>query len=795
MIDRSELFNTRYFQDASGLSGTRRSLIQRYLNDRALHKLPTSILFDPKWYLRRLRNDEIHVSPLLDFLKREHNSDFDPHALFDLDYYVSQSTNHEWSATDPVSHYLYAGSTLGLKPHPLFDPEWYIRQYPDVRDSGVDPLVHYLTVGAAAGHSPHYLFDPEWYAKNAGVPVSEGLVHFLKDTEALHSPHPLFDPAWYLKQNKDVVDAQLNPLVHYLVYGWREGRSPHPLFDVRTYRDSATSKRLTIETEPLAHYLETGDALGLQPHILFDPTYYRRVNPDVASGTQRALMHFLMYGGRERRDPHFLFKSSWYMDRNQDVAKDGWNPLVHYVLYGSREGRSIHPDFDAGWYTSKYGVQFQDHIEVISDFIQNAAVFQRLPSPRVGAALTLLDATHPTAEIQAVTLKRPVQRLVAIRGQCLFVSHRFGGGTAVHLSALRESMRDSGFDVLTLTFEGRNGIYLNKQGHEERMPGTGQDALAEAVRRLASENITFVHYHQVMTGIPEIRKIASTLKVPYYVTVHDFYYICPRVNLIDASGRYCGQPLASQCNRCVSISGTYPGLEQEFAECDHSVRVWRDKLARWLEGAEAVITPSQDVADRLAHHGRANLVVRPHPESYEEAHLMPPPGSGRLRVGLIGALGPHKGADLLLDCARDAYIRGLPIEFVVIGEIAKAERFDALSNVHITGRYPRHLLAKAAKLEPCHAALFLSVWPETYCYVLSEAVSLGLFPIALDIGAVGERIRQMGWGHLIRADSSPSEINDELMKLPAVRRPPPAGLRINNTYEPFYEAYYLGVQQ
>ncbi len=116
-------------------------------------------------------------------------------------------------------------------------------------------------------------------------------------------------------------------------------------------------------------------------------------------------------------------------------------PLVHYVLYGSREGRSIHPDFDASWYTSKYGVEFQDQLEVISDFIQNAAVFQRLPSPRVGAALTLLDATRPAAEIQGVTFKQPVQRPATTRGQCLFVCHRFGGGTAVHLSALRETMR------------------------------------------------------------------------------------------------------------------------------------------------------------------------------------------------------------------------------------------------------------------------------------------------------------------------------------------------------------------
>ena len=37
------------------------------------------------------------------------------------------------------------------------------------------------------------------------------------------------------------------------------------------------------------------------------------------------------------------------------------------------------------------------------------------------------------------------------------------------------------------------------------------------------------------------------------------------------------------------------------------------------------------------------------------------------RVCVIGAIGIHKGYQVLLDCARDAAERRLPLEFVVVG--------------------------------------------------------------------------------------------------------------------------------
>ena len=41
------------------------------------------------------------------------------------------------------------------------------------------------------------------------------------------APGPLFDTKWYLEANPDVAAAGVNPLLHFLRHGAREGRRPN----------------------------------------------------------------------------------------------------------------------------------------------------------------------------------------------------------------------------------------------------------------------------------------------------------------------------------------------------------------------------------------------------------------------------------------------------------------------------------------------------------------------------------------------------------------------------------------
>lgn len=71
----------------------------------------------------------------------------------------------------------------------------------------------------------------------------------------------LFDPYYYLFNYPDVRRADMDPLMHYLRLGWKEGRNPSADFDTNFY--------LTVHTDvkaanicPLVHYARFGKNEG-----------------------------------------------------------------------------------------------------------------------------------------------------------------------------------------------------------------------------------------------------------------------------------------------------------------------------------------------------------------------------------------------------------------------------------------------------------------------------------------------------------------------------------------------------
>ena len=71
----------------------------------------------------------------------------------------------------------------------------------------------------------------------------------------------LFDREWYLRTYPDVASAGVDPAVHFLENGWREGRNPSPIFCTSGYlRRHADVAALNIN--PLIHFIEHGSFEG-----------------------------------------------------------------------------------------------------------------------------------------------------------------------------------------------------------------------------------------------------------------------------------------------------------------------------------------------------------------------------------------------------------------------------------------------------------------------------------------------------------------------------------------------------
>jgi len=92
-------------------------------------------------------------------------------------------------------------------------------------------------------------------------------IRFLKEPQELNKIRRsgLFDEQWYLENNPDVVQAKVEPALHYLRYGGIEGRDPGPDFSSRFYLDTYEDvKKAGIN--PLVHYLRYGLKEGRNTH-------------------------------------------------------------------------------------------------------------------------------------------------------------------------------------------------------------------------------------------------------------------------------------------------------------------------------------------------------------------------------------------------------------------------------------------------------------------------------------------------------------------------------------------------
>lgn len=93
---------------------------------------------------------------------------------------------------------------------------------------------------------------------------------------------PAFDADFYRTAFPDVAAAGMDPLEHFLTYGWREGRDPNPSFSIRNYLEEYPEVAAR-GVNPFVWYLtrpETEPALGFRHRIIVStPPYETRIVP------------------------------------------------------------------------------------------------------------------------------------------------------------------------------------------------------------------------------------------------------------------------------------------------------------------------------------------------------------------------------------------------------------------------------------------------------------------------------------------------------------------------------------
>jgi glycosyltransferase involved in cell wall biosynthesis len=350
-----------------------------------------------------------------------------------------------------------------------------------------------------------------------------------------------------------------------------------------------------------------------------------------------------------------------------------------------------------------------------------------------------------------------LERILAdpLRPGVLHVLHGKGGGTEHHVHDLVQAIPGHRHYVLIVL--GDRWEVEDRAGSEGSTPiqycfeRKTDELWASFLRQIVSAfGVQFVHVHHLSGARIGLLTALANAGIPYGITAHDFHLACPTITLMNASDLYCGgETNADVCRRCLAGQ---PGLR------DVDLGEWRARHAEFLAGARFVLAPSRSAADLLRRYypiGTISVVPHDKPDVARQRIPIDPrfalPDDGVPTVGVLGAIGPVKGArrfERLVALTRQLKF---PIRWVLIGYLDRqylpVQEEDKVLTIH--GPYRPIEIPALLDHYRVRMTLFPSAGPETFSYTLTESFAAGRPALVPPIGALGERVAASGGGWLM----------------------------------------------
>lgn len=775
----------------------------------ALEALAGSPLFDPENYLDTYPDVRASgMDPLRHYLEHGAREGRVPHPYFDTRHYQAR-----YMAADddgnPLLHYLRSPANATAETSPLFDGRFYSERHPDVAPSGMTPLEHFLVHGLPLRRRGHAgtaglaalprTVDGRRVCCTVVVPVhdahdavAECLAALLRNTAFGGSDRLLI-----------VDDASTDPRIGPLLAsvaglpGIRVVTNPQNLGYTRTI-----NRAIGLAGDDDVVLLNSDTVVGPNWLARLKATAWRHDRIGTVTAVSNAAGEFSVPAAGNAPAPDFdpdtLARAvadsgaepfevptgngfCMYVRRDLLVAIGAFDETAFPTGYGEENDFCMRAG-SAGWANlvdpsvyvqHRRSASFGERREALAE-----AGFRRVLQMHPGYAGAIRAiATSPGFIEARYRIARQFRRLAGgaspPRPRILYViSTRVGGTPQTNADLMHAVAGDH--DAIALCSDGRALEVL-------RAVGSGYEPLERhalaAPLRFASHasleydavvagilrrwNVELMHIRHLAWHGLGLVDVARGQGVPVVFSFHDYYPVCPTVNLLDEDGVLHPRGVPERApNPLWHDDPTVPPMTPAL------LAAWQGRMQQALAGVDAFVTTTagarQRVCDALPAiaargddfhviaHGRDFARFGAGPDPAATASARP------LRVLLAGNLSTHKGADLV-GALRRRDVDGR-FEFHVLGSCPR----ELAPYVVEHGPYPRdEFHDRVERIAPDLAAV-LSIWPETYCHILTECWASGLPVLGVDIGAVGERIRQHGGGWLVGFPASAEALHERL---------------------------------
>jgi glycosyltransferase involved in cell wall biosynthesis len=354
-----------------------------------------------------------------------------------------------------------------------------------------------------------------------------------------------------------------------------------------------------------------------------------------------------------------------------------------------------------------------------------------------------------------------------------------------------DAVRDTtfGYPVHRLSFNVSTEVDAFKASYRSAAVEAWTTRLLEAVR----PDVVHLHSGYLLGGA--VLSAARHREIPTVVTLHDFWFVCARITLLNPDGTRCSGPdSAAKCAWCLATEqrrfrlpdaasgGRLGRVVIKALAHPHvaavtgwspAIRALSDRTAALRDAlmhASLVLAPSRFLRDLMVQTGLpADRVVI---SRYGIDVPIPKPriipdGPG-LRIGFLGQLAPHKGVDVLVEALRR--LPDAPLRVRIYGDphshAGYAEELQRLSDgdLRITfhGAYRHeHVYDLLAALD---VIVVPSVWYENAPFVIQEAQAAHVPVLASRLGGMRELVTDEHDG-LLFDPGNPQDLARQLRRL------------------------------
>jgi GT2 family glycosyltransferase len=739
--------------------------------------------FDGPWYL--WRNPDVarawSGSPLAHFAQKGSMEGREPNPCFSARFYTESYPDVVDSGSNPALHFSLYGLKENRSPGPNFDLGRYRAHYADYAETGLDPLAHYLMVGRREGRHVGTRYAELWDLVRQPKPAAATAVI----TGTVDVLVPVYRDLEVTRACVQSLLASRRRLRHKLRIRLSNDASPEP--EVAAYLREVARREDVVLVENAANRGFVGTVNDAMRAALAEPdcaaVLLLNSDAEVANDwLDRMVGHLskLAVGTVTPLSNNATICSypdigAFPMPRWDDVASVdaaaaeanlgtsvNIPTAVGFCMLIGRECLERTGLFDEEAFGRGYGEENDfcmraaalgyRHVLATDVFVRHHGEVSFAGDSAQGkqAAAAIIKARHPGYDnaVAIHCMENPARghrmRITIARWRrsgrpvTLIVTHDFGGGTERQVQRVAKQLLQDGHVVIMRPSFGHSTLVKL----ENPAPDDAFEMIADPidceglVAFMEAIGVTSVQVHHLIGHSPLVRQALARTRIPYSFDVHDYYVICPQINLITADSRYCEEPPPAGCDACIALRPAHGAAD---------IRNWRE-AHRWVvSGAAEVRAPSHDTAARIERFTGVRPTVQYHepmvamPAGIERRSTLPTPGDP-LRVVLMGFLSLTKGRKVVFEAIEAVRQAGLPIAFHLIGDpLDERPDFDPEVFTY-TGPYQERDLDRLIREARPDMFLFASVAPETYSFTLTEAMLRGRPIMATDIGAFAERL-------------------------------------------------------